>query len=289
MYCASMHQPLQRVLVKHPRQAFVSQENILDRWQNEGYVASPDYREALKEYEQFLKILRDYVDQVDYLPQSGSTGLDSIYAHDPVKFSPHGAIILNSGKIARQTEAIETKKYLDEQGIPVIGELTGSAVSDGGDLVWVDQETLAIGLGYRTNRAAIQQMKYILNPYVNDIIEVQLPHDQGEAECLHLMSIISIVDDDLAIVYSPLMPIVFRQYLLERGFELIEVPPEEYETLGCNVFALGPRVCMLMEGNSRTKRNLEIAGAVVYEYKGDEISYKGTGGPTCLTCPIVRG
>ncbi|ALX47811.1 dimethylarginine dimethylaminohydrolase family protein [Lentibacillus amyloliquefaciens] len=288
MYCTSMYKRLKHVIVKHPEQAFISQANLEDQWRTFNYIDVPNYDKALAEYHAFIRILKTHVDQIDYLPTTNQTGLDSIYAHDPVKFTRDGAIILKSGKSIRQAEAAEMKAYLIEQAIPIIGELTGDAVGDGGDLVWLDDSKLAIGLGYRTNREAIRQLKRITEPFVDNFIEVPLPHDRGEDECLHLMSIISIVDQDLAVVYSPLMPVFFRKYLLEQGFTLIEVPADEYETLGCNVLALAPRICVLPSENEQTRQKLEHAGATVYEYEGNEISYKGTGGPTCLTSPVIR-
>jgi N-dimethylarginine dimethylaminohydrolase len=161
-------------------------------------------------------------------------------------------------------------------------------MADGGDIVWLDDKTIAVGRGYRTNDEAIRQLKELTSHQVDEFIVVPLPHDQGEAECLHLMSFISMVDHDLAVVHSRLMPVFFRQFLLERKIKLIEVPENEYQTLGCNVLALAPRVCMIVSGNNYTKKQLDVAGATVYEYKGKEISYKGTGGPTCLTAPVKR-
>lgn len=287
-YCASMYKPLKRVILKHPKDAFISQSHLDNEWQKFNYVSVPNFDEALVEYEQFESILKQYIDRIDYLPQSDIVGLDSIYTHDPVKFTPHGAIILKSGKEMRQPEAEVFKKFLHENNIPIIGELSGDAICDGGDIVWIDDNTLAVGRGFRTNDEAINYLRKITKPYVNEFIEVQLPYDQGEEECLHLMSFISIVDEDLAVVYSPLMPVFFRQMLIKRGFELIEVNDREYESLGCNVLAIGPRICVLHQGNDEVRTNLENAGAKVYEYKGEEITYKGTGGPTCLTCPVIR-
>lgn len=287
-YLSSMYQPMQRVIVKRPQEAFKSQEHLDEHWRTFNYVSVPDYAEALREYETFLGILEKHVPQIDYLPEAEETGLDSLYAHDPVKFTPAGAIILKSGKSLRQPEAPVYKQFLEEKGIPVIGELEGDAVSDGGDIVWVDDRTIAVGRGYRTNDEAIRQLREITAPFVDEFIEVQLPHDRGEAECLHLMSFLSIVDKDLAVVYSPLMPVFLRQRLVENGVRLIEVPQDEYDKIGCNVLALAPRIVVIPAGNPVTKAGLEEAGATVYEYKGDEISYKGTGGPTCLTCPVVR-
>lgn len=285
---SSMYKKLERVIVKHPNEAFISQEHLEGAWKTYNYLEEPNFDEAIREYKQFIEILEKYVPQIDYLPATDKVGLDSIYAHDPVKFTPAGAIILKSGKQLRQPEAAVYKEFLIEKGIPIVGELTGDAVSDGGDIVWLDDKTLAVGRGYRTNDEAIRQLKEMTAPFVEEFIVVQLPHDQGEAECLHLMSFISMVDKDLAVVHSPLMPVFFRQLLLERGIQLVEVPKVEYDNLGCNVLALAPRICVIVEGNESTKEQLLDAGATVYEYKGREISVLGTGGPTCLTSPVIR-
>ncbi|WP_371256458.1 dimethylarginine dimethylaminohydrolase family protein [Psychrobacillus sp. FJAT-21963] len=287
-YNSSMFKSLQRVIVKHPNEAFISQDHLANQWKVFNYLQEPDFEEAVREYKGFIEILEKHVAQIDYLPASDKVGLDSIYAHDPVKFTPAGAIILKSGKKLRQPEATVYKAFLTDKEIPIIGELTGEAVCDGGDIVWLDDKTLVVGRGYRTNDEAIRQLKEITAPYVDEFIIVQLPHDLGVEECLHLMSFISMVDKDLAVVYSPLMPVFFRQLLIERGIQLIEVPKEEYDNLGCNVLALAPRVCVLVEGNQSTKKQLLDAGATVYEYKGQEISVLGTGGPTCLTSPVIR-
>ncbi|WP_077213124.1 dimethylarginine dimethylaminohydrolase family protein [Bacillus dakarensis] len=287
-YSSSMYQSLKHVIVKHPNEAFISQQHLSEEWKKFNYIEEPNFEESIKEYAEFISILEKNVPIIDYLPASSEAGLDSLYAHDPIKFTKEGAIILKSGKKLRQPEARIYKEYLLEKGIPIIGELTGDAVSDGGDLVWLDDKTLAVGLGYRTNNEAIKQLKEMTAHLVDEFIVVQLPHDQGEDECLHLMSFISMVDQDLAVVHSRLMPVFFRQLLIERGITLIEVPDEEYRNLGCNVLALAPRVCVIAAGNPVTKQRLIDAGATVYEYKGNEISYKGTGGPTCLTCPVIR-
>ncbi|KPN97282.1 dimethylarginine dimethylaminohydrolase family protein [Lysinibacillus sp. ZYM-1] len=287
-YCSSMYAPLKHVIVKHPKDAFQSQNHLSDEWKTFNYLSEPNFEEALNEYAEFVEILEKYVDTIDYLPMSDVVGLDSLYAHDPVKFTPNGAILLKSGKKLRQPEASVYKAFLQDKGISLIGELTGDAVADGGDIVWLDDRTLAVGRGYRTNDEAIRQLKEMTAEMVDEFIVVQLPHDLGEAECLHLMSFISIVDKDLAVVHSRLMPVFFRQLLIEKGIQLLEVPKDEYDTLGCNVLALAPRVCVIPEGNTTTKQQLIDAGATVFEYKGDQISVKGTGGPTCLTCPVVR-
>ncbi|MGG1399181.1 arginine deiminase family protein [Bacillus salipaludis] len=283
-----MHKKLGHVILKHPKDAFLNQEHLSKEWKKFNYLEEPDFTKAQHEYEKFLSILKQHVEQIDFLPASESVGLDSLYAHDPVKFTKNGAIILKSGKKLRQPEAEVYKQFLQEKGIPIIGELTGDAVCDGGDIVWLNDRTLLVGRGYRTNDEAIDQLKEITKDLVDEFIVVQLPHDQGEDECLHLMSFISLVDEDLAVVYSRLMPVFLRQMLIKRGIQLIEVPDDEYLRLGCNVLALAPRVCMIASENPSTKQQLLDAGATVYEYEGNEISYLGTGGPTCLTCPVVR-
>lgn len=284
----SMYKKLNTVIVKHPKEAFISQEHLRSEWKKFNYISEPDYMKAQKEYEQFLSIIKKHVGHIKFLPVSEKVGLDSLYAHDPVKFTKKGAMILKSGKKLRQPEAEIYKEFLQEKNIPILGELTGDAIADGGDLVWLDDRTLLIGRGYRTNDEAIRQIKEMTKDIVDECIVVQLPHDQGEEECLHLMSFISIVDVNLAVVYSRLMPVFLRQMLLERGFQLVEVPDDEYRRLGCNVLAVAPRICVIVSGNPQTKQGLLDAGATVYEYEGNEISYLGTGGPTCLTCPVER-
>lgn len=284
-----MHKNLNKVILKHPKDAFISQEHLRNEWKRFNYINEPDYIKAQNEFEQFYAIIREHVAEVEFLPASETVGLDSLYAHDPVKFTKNGAIILKSGKKLRQPEAEAYKQFLLEKKIPIVGELTGDAMADGGDLVWLDDRTLLMGHGYRTNDEAILQIQEMTKETVDEHIVVQLPHDKGEEECLHLMSFISIIDENLAVVYSRLMPVFLRQLLIKRGFQLIEVTDEEYHRLGCNVLALAPRVCVMVSGNPSTKKQLLEAGATVYEYEGNEISYLGTGGPTCLTCPVVRG
>lgn len=287
-FTSTMYKNLNQVIIKHPKDAFISQDHLNDNWKTFNYEEVPNYEAALKEYGNFVSILEKHVSEIKYLPASSEVGLDSIYAHDPVKFTKNGAILLKSGKKVRQPETDAYKQFLQNNHIPIVGELTGDAVADGGDIVWIDEKTLAVGRGYRTNDEGIRQLKEITKDMVDEFIVVDLPHDLGEEACLHLMSLISIVDHDLAVVYSPLMAVSFRNKLIAKGFKLVEVSKEEYERLGSNVLALAPRVCIIVEGNDEIKQALEEHGAKVYTYKGHEISYKGTGGPTCLTSPVTR-
>jgi N-dimethylarginine dimethylaminohydrolase len=275
-------------MVKHPKDAFISQKHLDKNWEKFNYIRCPDYEEAVREYESFLSILSRYVPKINFLPASDAVGLDSIYAHDPVKITKRGAILLKSGKKLRQPEAEAVKNYFHEIGIPILGEIAADGRVDGGDVIWLDDRTLVVGRGYRTNDEGIRQLRELTNDIVDDFIVVHLPHGNGPEECLHLMSFISFIDNDLAVVYSELMPVVFRELLIARGVKLIEVSKEEYEHLGCNILALAPRTCMLVAGNPQIKQLLEAEHVEVFDYKGEEISYLGTGGPTCLTSPILR-
>lgn len=283
-----MYKALKTVIVKRPREAFSNDAYLKDHWQQYGFTEQPDFEKAVMEFEQFEKILEQYVSVIIRLNHAEGVGIDSIYSHDAVKFTPKGAILLNSGKALRRTETAAFKELLKAYNMPVLGELTGEATCDGGDIVWLNEDTIAIGRSYRTNDEGIRQLQLLLEPIVANIKIIQLPHHLGEEACLHLMSILSIVDEKLAVVYSPLMPVELRQWLLKDGYALIEVPTEEYENLACNVLALAPKICVIVEGNPITKKQLEDAGATVYTYEGNEISLKGTGGPTCLTCPVER-
>lgn len=286
--CQSMYAPIRRMALKHPRQAFINQENLKAQWQSLAYFGCPDFENSLTEYEKFVGILEQFDFEIHYAPVDKTTSLDSIYVHDPLVVSERGAILCSMGKAARAPEPVAAEKYLQEMGVPVIGRITGKGKLEGGDVLWVDERTLAVGQGFRTNAEGLRQLRELLGDSVDDIFPVQLPYWTGPQDCLHLLSFISIVDKDLAVVHSRLMPVPFREWLVERGFQFVEVPNEEYDSLGCNVLAVGPRQCVMLEGNPITKKRLEEAGAQVWTYEGKDISFKGTGGPTCLTRPILR-
>lgn len=286
--CQSMVGKINNIIIKHPKDAFISQGNLDKKWEAFNYVSCPDYEKSLKEYKTFEEIIKENVENVHYLPKDDSTGLDSTYTHDTCKITSKGAIMFTVGKELRRGETEATKNFLKELGVPILGEITGDGTMEGGDVVWLDEKTIAVGRGYRTNYEGIRQLKEMTKDIVDEFIVVELPHGDGPDECLHLMSVISMVDKDLAVVYSKLMPVSFREKLIERGIELIEVDDEEYANLGSNVLALAPRLCVMPAGNPKTKEKLEKAGAKVFEYAGHDISFKGTGGPTCLTLPVTR-
>lgn len=286
--CQSMVGKIDTIIIKHPEEAFISQENLDQKWKPFNYVSCPDYEKSLKEYSRFEEIIQEHVENVHYLPKDDKTGLDSIYAHDTCKITSKGAIMFTVGKELRRGETGATRKFLEGIGVPILGEISGEGTMEGGDVVWLDEKTVAVGRGYRTNYEGIRQFRELTKDVVDEFIVVELPHGDGPDECLHLMSVISMVDHDLAVVYSKLMPVSFRDLLTERGIELIEVDDAEYANLGSNVLALAPRVCVMPAGNPKTREKLEKAGAKVFEYEGHDISFKGTGGPTCLTLPVTR-
>ena len=278
---------LRQVIVKHVRDAFVDEATIDGQWQRLNYGGRPDLRRAVSEYDQFVKILEGLGAEIEFLPQDGSVTMDSLYPRDAAITTDKGVILCSMGKEDRRTEPSAITGALRRLKLPILGSITGVGRVEGGDVTWLDRETLAVGQGYRTNEDGIRQLRRLLGDEVQIVI-VPLPHWRGPADVFHLMSMISPVAEDLAVVYSPLLPVPFREFLVGRGIGLVEVPDEEFESMGCNVLAVAPRVCVLRSGNPKTRQRLEAAGAEVHEFAGDEICGRGAGGPTCLTRPLSR-
>jgi len=278
---------ISRLILKDPRAAFQSTEAIANQWRDLNFSAPPALDLAVRQYDQFVETLRRSDVRIDFLPAAGETTLDSIYVRDASVAGPSGMVLCRMGKAQRSGEPTAQAAAFATLGIPVAGEISAPGLLEGGDVVWLDGRTLVVGRGYRTNDEGIRQLGRILGPAV-DVVTVPLPHHRGRDDVFHLMSIISPVDRNLAVVYSPLMPVPFRELLLERGIRLVEVPPEEFDSMGANVLAIAPRQCVMVTGNPRTRAALEGEGAQVFEYEGSEISHKGGGGPTCLTRPVWR-
>lgn len=286
--CQSMVGKIDSILIKKPENAFISQENLDKTWEDFKYFGCPDYEKVLEEYAVFEKYITENVENVYYLPQDDRTGLDSIYTHDPLKITKKGAIYFPMGKELRSKEYLATQAYLESIGIPTLGEIKSPGKMEGGDVLWIDEKTVAIGRGYRTNDEGIRQFKELTEGIIDEYIIIPMPHGDGEDCCLHLMSIISFVDVDKAVVYSKYMPVFFRELLIERGIQLIECNDEEYDYLGTNVLCLEPGKCITIDGNPEIIQKMRDAGVEVLTYEGKELSYKGTGGPTCLTSPLYR-
>lgn len=286
--CHSDTGKIKSVFIKDVQHAFVSEKHLEQNWINLNYTGKPDLRIALSEYESFHSILKMYAEEIYLLPEDGNVNMDSIYCRDASIATDKGMIICNMGKPARINEPRAEQKAFETLGFPLLGTIMAPGTVEGGDVTWLDENTLAVGHTYRTNGEGIRQLTALLQPLGVEVITVQLPHYRGPSDVFHLMSVLSPVDEDLMVVYSPLMPVIFRNFLLNHGYQLIEVSDEEFETMGCNVLALGPRQCLMVNGNPKTKAALENAGCKVSVYKGGEISIKGGGGPTCLTRPVYR-
>ena len=273
--------PLRRALVRPPR------VEDLGRWREYGWTAEPDPATIVREHDAFREELSaagtDVV--IGETPVPGDP--DAAYACDPVLMSDRGALILRLGKAGRRGESQALRADLEAAGIPVAGTMEAPATAEGGDLLWLDRQTLAVGRSYRTNDDGIEWLRKQV-PEV-PVLAFDLPHLRGPGELLHLLSLISLIDQDLAVVYLPLLPARLVELLTERGVQLVEVPEEEFRSHAPNVLALGPRRVVMLEGNPETRRRLEGAGVEVRTYPADELAAKGGGGPTCLTVPILRG
>jgi dimethylargininase len=275
----SMTDPLRRVLVRAPQEADAG------RWREYGWRAEPDFGAAVAEHEAFRALLEEAGAEV--LIAEGEPGNpDAIYAYDPVLVGERGAVLLRPGKDGRLGEPAALEADLARAGVPVAARIEAPGTIDGGDTLWLDRDTLLVGRGYRTNASGVEQLRAAFPDA--EVLSFDLPHWNGRAEVMHLMSLISPLDADLALVYPRLAPVRLMELLAERGIEVVEVPDDEFETMGPNVLALGPRRALALEGNDETRRRLEAAGVDVAVYKGDEISRKGDGGPTCLTRPLLR-
>lgn len=286
--CHSDIGKIKTLFIKNVAQAFISDAHIDMYWKGLNYLGKPVLENALKEYDSFESILKMHGAEIFYLPEDANVNMDSVYCRDAAIATNKGMIICNMGKAARANEPLVQKKAFETNGLEILGTIMAPGTLEGGDVAWLDEHTLAVGHTYRTNQEGIRQLTLLLQPLGVQVITVPLPHYKGSSDVFHLMSILSPVDIDLAVVYSPLMPIVFRNLLLQRGYQLVEVPDEEFESMGCNVLALAPKECLMVAGNLRTKAALENAGCKVTVYKGKDISVKGGGGPTCLTRPIYR-
>lgn len=274
----SMVEPLRRVLIRRPATT--------------GDFAAADWRppdpDALRaEHEAFGALLEGLGCEVVVAPPVEGM-VDSVYVCDPVWVAGRGAIVLQSAKPARVGEGEAMVGPLEDAGVPVIGRLRGTATADGGDMVWLDDQTLAVARGYRTNAEAHRQLDEILAAEGARTMRFDLPHDRGPEHVLHLMSFISPVTPDLAVVFEPLAPVTLMQELQERGIGIIPLDEEEYHSMGCNILAVAPGVVVVLDGNPRIRRAMEARGIEVHAYQGADLSLKGDGGPTCLTRELLR-
>jgi dimethylargininase len=276
--CPSMTAPLRRVFLSPPR------PDDLRFWREYGWRAEPDAAAIAREHEGLCDLLAGGGAEVvlGEMPVEGDP--DAIYVYDPALIADEGAVLLRPGKAGRRGEPQALGIELERAGVPIAGRLSGPGLAEGGDLIRLDERTLLVGLGYRTNQAGVDALAELTGL---DVVTFDLPHWQGENEVMHLLSLLSPLAEDLVVAYQPLLPTRLAQLLAERAIEIVAVPDGEFESMGANVLALAPRVALAVAGNPETRRRLEQAGVEVLVYEGRELS-KGDGGPTCLTCPLLR-
>lgn len=279
----SMVAPLRRVLVRQPAPPISDSDQTMF-----GYPNRPNHDQAVREHNDFVTKLQEL--GVDVIvadaPEAGE--LDALFVYDPSFTTDEGLLLCRPGKIPRRGEVAMAQDAAKALKIPIFGEVKAPGTVEGGDMLWLDRNTLAIGEGYRTNAPGIDQIAVFLRPLGVDVVRVPLPYWHGPDECLHLMSLISPVDEKLAVVYKPLMPVPFVQLLEREGWSFVEVPDQEFATQGSNVLAVAPGKVLMLKDNPVTIERLRDAGVEAHTYTGDEISHNRAGGPTCLTRPILR-
>lgn len=280
---------LQRVLVCAPRAAGWSDAGRVARWRELGFLHMPDAKTAQAQHDVLCLELEAAGAEVVHLPPAEDLTLDAVYAHDASLITDYGTIPLNTGKASRTVEAPHHRQLCQGLGIPLLGEVKAPGAAEAGDMVWLDSKTLLIGRGYRTNAAGIDQVRSLLAPKGVEVLAAPLPHGRGPATCLHLMSLISLLDEETALVDLAWLAVETVEALHARGYRLIEIDPAERDTLACNVLSLGRRRLLALEENAKTNDRLRRAGFEVRTFPGGELCVNGGGGPTCLTRPLLRG
>jgi N-dimethylarginine dimethylaminohydrolase len=278
---------LKKVAIRRPSVAFNGDQRIDTEWRELNYHSRPDLAQANAEFESAEAILKSTGAEVIALPDGDGLTLDSLYTHDALVITPKGLVRPHMGKPARRREPIVNGAHLESLGFPIAGEIKAPGLLEGGDLVWIDRHTLLAGIGYRTNVDGVNQLANLAGDDV-EILGFDLAHYKGRSDVFHLMSVLSPLDRDLAVVYLPLMPARLVQFLESRNIAFVHVPDEEFATMGCNVLALGPRHAMMVAGNPLTRERMIEAGVKVEVIDAEHICRKGEGGPTCMTRPLVR-
>ena len=277
--------PLRRVAVCTP--AAAGWEAHGERWRELGYLHPVNFGVAREQHEELRRALEEAGVEVVELEGSGLS-LDAVYAHDASFMTDDGAICLNMGKAARGGEPTRHREFYRHLGVPVAGEIRPPGTVEAGDMVWLDSKTLLVGRGYRTNGAGIEQLRALLGERGVEVVAAPLPHGGGPGCCLHLMSLMSMLDESTVLVDLPWLAAETVQLLCERGLRFVEIDPRERDTLACNVLALGEKRLLAIEENGRTNERLREAGFQVRTFAASEIGINGGGGPTCLTRPIWR-
>jgi len=288
----SMTGELRRVMVCPPSNAGWNVSGKAAAWRDLGFQDAPDFRAAQTQHEILCRLLSEGGAEVVCLPATESLTLDAVYAHDASLATDYGLVLMNPGKKNRAPEAQAHATFCGQLGIPVFGEIRLPGTSESGDIVWLDSRTLLIGNGYRTNRAGIEQMRALLSSRDSlknvEVLSAPLPYGTGPSACLHLMSLMSMLDERTMLVDLPWLAVETVEVLKALGFRLIEIEYSERETLACNVLSLGRSRVIALAENAKTNQRMREAGFDVRTFPGSEICINGAGGPTCLTRPLLR-
>jgi N-dimethylarginine dimethylaminohydrolase len=284
----SMVGRLQRVLVCSPRAAEWHQPSVTDRWRELGFFHPPDFATAQAQHDELCRQLESAGAEILQLPAALDLSLDAVYTHDPSLASDYGLIGLHPGKTNRIPEAQRHVEFCRSIGMPVLGQIQPSGKAEAGDMVWLDATTLLIGQGYRTNVSGIAQMQALLQPHGIEVLSAPLPYGPGPSACLHLMSLMSLLDEQTVLVDLPWLAVETVELLQSRGYRLVEIEYSERDTLACNVLSLGDKRLLALEDNRATNQKLRQAGFDVRTFPGSELCVNGGGGPTCLTRPLLR-
>ena len=279
---------LLRVLVCPPGSAGWDDPGKAAAWRELGFQHCPDFAAAKRQHEILCALLSEAGAEVLLLPTAESLTLDAVYAHDASLATDYGLVLMNPGKQSRVAEAQAHASYCGQLGIPAFGGIKPPGCSESGDMVWLDSRTLLVGDGYRTNKAGIEQMRTFLSPKNVEVLLAPLPYGRGPSACLHLMSLMSVLDEQTILVDLPWLAVETVELLREREFRLIEIESSEREALACNVLALGKGRVIAIEENAKTNHRMRDAGFDVLTFPGSEICINGGGGPTCLTRPLLR-
>lgn len=280
--------PLRQALVCSPHSAGWDTPGQSSEWQKLGFHHRPDFGMAQAQHHELCWQLQEVAEVVE-LPPVSDLSLDAVYAHDSSLPTDYGVIMMSPGKANRRSEARRQADLYRKLGIRVLGEIRDPGTTEAGDMLWLDPHTLLVGSGYRTNPAGIAQLRSMLAPKGVEVLTAPLPYGSGPSACLHLMSLISLLDEHTALVDLPWLTVETVELLKERGYKFIEIDSPERDTLACNVLSLGNKRLLALEENPRTNAKLHAAGFDVRTFAGSELCINGSGGPTCLTRPLLRG
>jgi N-dimethylarginine dimethylaminohydrolase len=284
----SMVSKLQRVLVCSPRTAGWNQPQKAARWRELGFLHALNFPEAQKQHEVLCRELQKAGAELIELPATAELSIDAVYAHDASLATDFGLIVMRMGKNNRSIEGPQHDSFCTSMDIATFGRIVGPGTTEAGDMVWLDARTLLIGQGYRTNAQGIRQMRDLLAPKGIEVISAPLPHGQGPAACLHLMSLMNMLDERTILVDLPWLAVETVELLKTRGFRFVEIDASERDTLACNVLALGDNRLLAIAENRKTNERIRQAGFDVRTFPGTELCINGGGGPTCLTRPLLR-